>query len=271
MVRAVGALVLLTVLTSVADDDTTFRRGMYGIGGAHHHKFESNVLEREFLLLVHQPLERLSEDPMPVLYLLDGGLTFPMMAGYYNYLRLQEAVPDMLVVGISYGGMTFAEGNLRGTDYTAPSAERDYYGGASTFQQVLDDEIFPLIETEYPADPSRRVLFGQSLGGQFVVFTALTRPQLFYGYIASNPALHRNVEHFIRLTRSADAAARLVVIIADEDSEQFVEPRNRWLRAWQEDPPFEMTIEQVPRHGHFSVAPEALFRGLRLLMPGPDS
>jgi predicted alpha/beta superfamily hydrolase len=36
----------------------------------------------------------------------------------------------------------------------------------------------------------------QGLGGQFVLYTALTRPDLFWGHIASNPALHRNLPFY---------------------------------------------------------------------------
>ena len=121
-----------------------------------------------------------------------------MLAPYYFLLKFDEPMPEAIIVGISYGANSRAEGNYRGTDYTAPSPERETYGGASAYQNFLADELLPLIERKYRVDKTRRILFGQSIAGQFVLYSAMTRPDLFWGRIASNPALHRNLEFFPR-------------------------------------------------------------------------
>ena len=96
------------------------------------------------------------------------------------------------------GSDTFEGGNFRSTDYTAPSEERDYWGGAEKCQLFLSSELLPRIENDYRSDSSQRVIFGQSIGGQFVLYTALTESNLFWGHIASNPALHRNLPFFLQ-------------------------------------------------------------------------
>lgn len=228
------------------------------------HQLTSKILKRDFYLFVEGPSSQEKGKRYPTIYVLDGGMAFPMLAGYYRYLRLQDAVPEAFIVGIAYPGETFAQGNYRSTDYTAPSSDRDYWGGADKFQQVLKDEIFPLIENHYPADSDRRVLFGQSIGGQFVLYTAMTQPDLFSGYIASNPALHRNLETFKRPLKLGKAT--LFVTSAGQDDERFRKPALAWMSYIQsldeklQEPRLKTT--SIPGHGHFSVAPEAFFQGL---------
>lgn len=90
------------------------------------------------------------------------------------------------------------------------------------------------------------MIFGQSLGGQFVLFTALTDPLLFCGHIASNPALHRNLEFFLRRDaeledeehrepadgRVGQARTRVFVSVAELDEERFRGPAVRWMEHW---------------------------------------
>ena len=175
-------------------------RHLQGLGDTRYHRLESEILQRGFHIFVRLP-EGYSEQEavaFPTVYLLDGGTTFPLLSGYYGYLSLAGDVPEVILVGISYGTADWQQGNMRSTDFTASSAEREHYGGAPRFQEVLRRELFPLIEAQYRSDSARRVIFGQSLGGQFVLHAALTEPDLFWGHIASNPALHRNLAFFLQ-------------------------------------------------------------------------
>lgn len=228
-------------------------------------------MDRGFHLIVKLPRDYSAEgDAYPTVYLLDGGALFPMLTGYYNYLHWEAVVPDLIVVGISYGTDTAPEGNYRSTDYTAPSPEREHYGGAGRFQAVLRDQILPLIETRYHADPTQRVLFGQSIGGQFVVYSAMTEPSLFAGHIASNPALHRNLEFFLNVKEAPKSGSRLLVIRGANDHDRFKEPADKWVAYWQDQGnrlPLDMEALELPGYGHFSLAPESFRQGIiRLLL-----
>jgi predicted alpha/beta superfamily hydrolase len=63
------------------------------------------------------------------------------------------------------------------------------FGGAATFQRVLEREVIPLIERNYRVDPRRRILFGQSAGGTFACYTLFTRPDLFTDYVIVSPGM----------------------------------------------------------------------------------
>jgi predicted alpha/beta superfamily hydrolase len=178
---------ILTLPLLAAAVDTQY---MQGIGDTRYHRIESEIIGRGFYIYIMLP-DGYDEDgasAYPTIYLLDGGSLFPLLVGYYRYLNFSEEVPDSIIVGISYGGDSIEEGNYRSTDYTAPAEDRDYWGGAANYQSFLSDELIPLIEKNYRSDAERRIIFGHSIGGQFVLFTALTKPEIFWGHIASNPA-----------------------------------------------------------------------------------
>lgn len=246
---------------------------LQGLNDPAYHKLESEILKRPFHLYVRLPDNYSdSDEHYPTIYLLDGGHTFPMLAAYTQYLRFAEEIPPVIIIGISYGDDDFRAGNHRSTDFTAPSKERAHYGGAETFQSVLATEIIPLIETTYLADAERRVIWGQSLGGQFVLFTALTQPDLFWGHIASNPALHRNLDLFLALEPSATTGdSKLFVSLSSDDEPRFLGPAQAWLAAWtgREAAPWTLGHAVLDGEGHFSAAPRAFRDGLRFLFAGP--
>lgn len=265
---------------AAAGEDPDFRH-LQGLGEVRYHRLESKLLERGFHLYVRLP-ERYGEREehrFPTVYLLDGGVTFPLLAAYYRYLSLAEEVPDLILAGIAYGTDDWRQGNLRSTDFTAPTPEREFWGGAGRFQEMLQAELIPLVEREYRSDPERRTIFGQSLGGQFVLFTARTDPPLFWGHIASNPALHRNLEFFLQQPEAAgDGQERprpkLFVASGELDDARFREPALRWIEHWQGAEGrgadrWELETVTLPGHGHFSAAPAAFRAGVRWLFSEP--
>lgn len=232
-----------------------------------YHRIESERLGRGFHIYVHLPPNYESSDQSyPTIYLLDGGITFPLLTAYHRYLVLSEELPPAILVGISYGSETFEGGNYRGSDFTAPAESRAHYGGASSFLDVMKTALFPAIESDYRADPARRILFGQSLGGQFALFAAQNSPDSFMGLIASNPALHRNLDYFLeQLPDKSDGTLRLYVSSGTEDEDRFRVPALEWIDHWsgKEEVPWALKTESLEGQNHFSPAPEAYRRGLR--------
>lgn len=239
---------------------------MNGLNNPQYERVNSVILERGFHTYIRLPESYGKTDTRyPVIYLLDGGATFPILAGYYNYLSLAEDIPDMIVIGISYGATTFEGGNFRSTDFTAASSERSYWGGAPKFQSFLKQELMPFMENKYRIDPSRRIIMGQSLGGQFVLYSALSDPDLFWGHIASNPALHRNMPYF-RDHESLPSSmnSKLFISLAENDDDRFKLPANQWVDAWQDraEKPWTMEVKTQEGHNHFSALTAAFRDGL---------
>ena len=93
---------------------------------------QTGKITEDFYLLGH---------PAVPVYLLDGGVTFPLLSAYYHYLLIGEELPELILVGISYGSDRFAEGNYRASDFTAPADDREWWGGAPRFQAMLEGEL----------------------------------------------------------------------------------------------------------------------------------
>lgn len=264
-----AVLFLSLFILQAAYGDEPNLKALQGLSDTRYHSFQSaHVEETTYHLYVRLPKDYKQGEKYPVVYILDGGVHFPILGGYYRLFQREESIPSIIIVGISYGTADFRQGNQRARDYTAKSEERSYWGGAENFHRVLSREIFPLIEENYQGDPSRRIVFGQSLGGQFALYTASTAPGLFWGYIASNPALHRNLDLFLELKPvvvNEPDQPRVFVSRAAQDDPRFFEPAQRWVDHWTEDHklPWTINITTLEGYGHFSASPEAFRLGLR--------
>ncbi|MEF3308797.1 alpha/beta hydrolase [Paenibacillus sp. GYB004] len=164
----------------------------------------SRIHNRTYRIFVSTPAGTPPEAGYPVLYLLDANSVFHTAV---ESMRLQGRRPDRtgvvpaVIVGIGYE----SEGpfdDSRFYDFTpAPNettttrkdgAPLPEQGGAEAFLGFIEDELKPLIEQEIPIDRSRQALSGHSLGGLFVLYTMLTRPEAFRTYIAGSPSIHWN-------------------------------------------------------------------------------
>ena len=258
-----------------AQGETVDTELLSSLGNVKYHELMSSQLERSFHVFVDLPEDYgLINETYPTIYLLDGDITFPLMAAYHRYLRLGDEVPAAILVGISYGADSFENGNMRSTDYTAASAELDYWGGASFFQNFLKEELLPLIESTYSSDSSKRIIFGQSLGGQFVLYSALTQPSLFFGHIASNPALNRNLQFFLSWQGPGEMPeniSRLFVSSGEHDDPRFRVSTLEWIGHWQKkvQKPWLLETRTLEDQSHFSAAPTAYRQGLNWLFSIP--
>ena len=268
--NALSAILIFAASATISPGQPVSIEGLQGLDETRHHVVESDVLEKQLHILVGLPdgYDPTADDSYPTVYILDGGELYPLLKSYSNYLYNGGEAPKLILVAISYGTDDWQKGNDRSHDYTAPTEEREYWGGASDFQAFLGDELLPYIEESYRSSSDKRIIFGHSLGGQFVLYTAQTRPGLFWGHIASNPALHRNLPLFLSLRpETLQSPSHLFVGDGADDDARFVEPRTRWIEYWNEQStrPWALRIEPLDGHNHFSAPPASFRRGIRWL------
>ncbi|GJM06194.1 MAG: hypothetical protein DHS20C09_21900 [marine bacterium B5-7] len=233
-------------------------------------KLHSAVVDHDYHVYIKTPPQAADETDKkwPVVYLLDGGNTFPMFVPYAKYMTFFEEIPPLIIVGISYGTDDWRQGNNRSTDFTLPAQDRAHYGGAEKFHQFLATELIPMVEDKYPADPEQRILFGHSLGGQFSLYTAMFQPQTFSGIIASNPAIHRNTALFLGDIQATTFQPRLFIMQADKDNAEYQTPRKKWLDYWQEKPHhWQVQVMTAQGHNHMSSITTAFRQGMVWLFP----
>jgi len=131
-----------------------------------------------------------SNKKYPVIYLMDSQWDFPLLKCLYGEHYFDGFVPELIVVGITWGGINPNPDSLRARDYTPTNETRlPQSGGADKFLLFMKNELFPFIETNYKADNNNRTLMGCSLGGLFTLYTLFTQPELFTGYAAASPAV----------------------------------------------------------------------------------
>ena len=150
----------------------------------------SYVNGQEYVLQISLPAGYAkSNKKYPVVYLMDSQWDFPLVAALYGQQYYDGFIPDLLIVGITWGGDHPNADSLRARDYTPTKENRlPQSGGADKFLSAIKNEIFPFIETNYRVDSNDKTLVGCSLGGLFALYTLFTHPEMFNRYIAASPA-----------------------------------------------------------------------------------
>ena len=130
----------------------------------------------------------------------------------------------------------------------------------------------PFVEAKYPADPARRGLMGNSLGGLFALYAMFSEPELFAGYVGgeSGGDLRDSVSHSRRKptthVHTRRCRARLFVAVGSD--------RSRWPhRSTSSFDNCAAGTTPISRSSHASSLeerhsgnkPEGLNRGMRFL------
>lgn len=207
----------------------------------------------------------------PVLYVLDGQWDFKLLDSIYGGLHYDGYVPELFIVSITYSGDHADYESLRAMDYTPV---RDSFvsgsGDAPRFHAFLKKELFPLIESNYRVDASRRVLMGHSYGGTFGLFALFTEPELFSGYIVGSPsvpygdrfAFKQEAEY---AASHKDLPTRLYLFVGEDERLKY--PVEEFIQVLHERsyPSLEMETLTLEDERHAGVKPEGFNRGLRYI------
>lgn len=146
----------------------------------------SKILNQQRELSIYLPPGYYSSvnQKYPVLYILDGDYNFQYVAGLLELEGgISERIPAMIMVGISGKGTATYRKNCK------PDIEGiEDKGNADEVAGFIEQELIPYVNSKYKTN-GFKVLSGHSLGGLFVINTALNHPKLFDKYIAISPAL----------------------------------------------------------------------------------
>ncbi|HTD42190.1 MAG TPA: alpha/beta hydrolase-fold protein [Mucilaginibacter sp.] len=158
--------------------------------------FFSETLNEKRDIWIYLP--KMEDDPdlnkqqYPVVYLFDAEEQY---AGFRELIQQEKAdgskvFRDMIIVGI--------RNTNRNRDLTPTHSVLDAKGkktrgfkpsgGGDQFIAFIEDELIPYIEGRYPVS-SERILMGHSLGGLTTINILLHHPEMFSGYIASDPSM----------------------------------------------------------------------------------
>ena len=230
------------------------------------HTIASKALGEERTVLVTLPSTYDTSDAKyPVVVMLDAHEPQNvMMSGILEQQAWGGKIPSVILVGI--------QNTNRVRDLTPTATERKTSGGGPKFLQFIETEVLPLIDKNYRTQPYR-VFAGHSLGGLFVVYSFVERPDLFNGYIAASPVLGWDNGYVIKRAESIfkqerEWKKRLYAGIGDEP--EYMDGFNSFHSLLKRVKPkdFEFTFQQFKDDNHGSVVLPAYYAGLRKVFEG---
>jgi predicted alpha/beta superfamily hydrolase len=183
LLRLTAGLCLLAV-PARAQDTTLAPWGREVIGS-------TKLGEQRTILVATPDGYRNGNDRYPVLVLLDADdrAQFGLAVANVRFLASRNAVPPLVVVGVTNGKDRTHD--MTPTATGATSKNFPTAGGAAPFADYIADEVLPLVRAKYRTLPTT-ILAGHSFGGLFALHVAATRPGTFHGIIAISPSLWWN-------------------------------------------------------------------------------
>ncbi len=226
----------------------------------------SESVNDTFRILVSVPDDYSSSDKKyPVLYVLDGDIAFGMAASIARYLQIGNNIPELIVVGIGYGSVDKSAGEKRRRDYRPTIS-----GDAEDFLKFLENELIPLIDSNYRTVPSERTINGYSIGALFGLYSLFTSPQIFNRYIIGSPSLSwDNYSIFDYEENSPDKISdkqisMFISVGSEESDEKYFEPIDKLVTQIQERNYKGLKFDAKVFDGstHLMGPPESLTHGL---------
>lgn len=206
------------------------------IAGAMQFDLKSRLNGRTYRIYVYEPLHEPPPRGYPVVYVTDGNAFFCGAAMQAEIMEL-----NAVIVGIGYPTTDRREPDvLRFKDLTweAPSAEvaADFeaylqsgsiaYGGAEEYFRFLKQQVEPAVAAVHALDEAKRTIFGDSLGGLFVLHLLFRYPGEFSTYVAGSPsiwwndkAIVRELPEFRRMVESQQASPRVLITVGSLEEE----------------------------------------------------
>lgn len=213
----------------------------------------------------------------PVLYLLDGGVTFQdfhHISGIAQLGTVNGTTRDVIVVGIASAD--------RRNELALPTEDPELIaryptqGQSDRFRRFIAEDVQPFIEGRFRT-AGETALIGESLGGLFVVETFLKEPQMFDAYVAVSPSLWWDGG---RLARQAGAHLRdhsndprtLILTLGDEGPEMQA-PMDVLVGNLRDYAMPGVTWDFTPRptESHATIYHGAALDAFRRLYPAPQT
>jgi predicted alpha/beta superfamily hydrolase len=126
-----------------------------------------------------------SNETYPVLYAVDANIQFGTVVETAREQHQFGIIPELIIVGIGYPVDRYAESQELRVGDICGRGDRD------GFLEFIRQELIPLVELEFRANPAGRALYGHSCGGLFALHALFEGDGTFESFIAGSPATRR--------------------------------------------------------------------------------
>ncbi len=242
------------------------------------HIFPSKAVNDTFRIDVALPSSyATSSNAFPVLYLLDSDKSFGLAHDVLGWLTWAREMPQVIIVGVSYGGTTKQWWDKRSRDYLPTRDTSGIWGskwplagGGGAFKSFLKDELFRFIDQTYRTVSNDRAIVGISFGGLFATYVLFTDPSMFNRYVIVGPALlWDNKRAFAYesefFSKQKTISARVFTSVGAKDADDITQPWQQFnsIIASRKYKDLLWNEHTFPDETHLSVFPGALARGLK--------
>ncbi len=203
----IAVILTALILTGCTEEEVVIETGAQPmavpVSGSVRHQMYSEKIGQTFTIDVALPFAP-SDQPMPVVYVTDGGTMFPLVANSARLLQLGYELPPMIVVGIGYPATSPAEVLALRTRELTPTMDEEFVaeaaagpfplpegvlpGGADAFLDFIEKQVKPMIRANYPVTDNE-TLVGDSLGGLFALYALFNRTGDYDRYLAGSPSI----------------------------------------------------------------------------------
>lgn len=261
------------------------------------HDLTANGTERNYEVWVSVPASYSESDKdYPVVFVTDAGYSFPLVRSIRNLLGQRgRNIEDFILVGIPpQPGLTSKQSRSR--DYTPSNPllnpKRDpnrygdeQYGEADIFLDFIANQVFPVVDTHYRADMTRKVFAGHSYGGLLGSYTLVTRPEMFQSYILGSPSLWFDNGHVFDIEAAYAASndnlkAKVFMLVGMYETTgqgpryfrntDMIGDMHRFEKKLRDRKYPSLVVESAVLEGedHLTVFPNLISRGLLWALPG---
>jgi predicted alpha/beta superfamily hydrolase len=263
------------------------------------HTITSDITGRDYQLYLSFPKNYSTKDSItyPVLYVLDGVNTFPVISGIGQFMHVGNQSEDVIIVGVSSGLDGLSHYHNRYNDYTTsvsiPEDEtiRDKAnglwgkkfdvpkgtfksGGAAKFLKIIKTEIAPYLDKNYKTNADRGIT-GHSLGGLFTAYCLVNSDGYFTRFGISSPSLWWDNEKLLNQAVAQFTEnkiwdlpqTRVFLCVGDQESKRMV-PTMMKFSKYLEDSNYnniDLKWKIFDGESHISVVPASLSRTIYTL------
>jgi len=117
---------------------------------------DSKFVKDKYLIKCHIPDDiTIPLDSLPIIFVLDADMTFGMTYDIVRLIRLSEEIPEVAIIGISYGLSQDDWWEKRHRDYSMSKDKAEVWGkipqagGGEKFVQFIENELFPFVSAKF--------------------------------------------------------------------------------------------------------------------------
>lgn len=279
--RIVGLFVLLCLMALAAGAQTQEPSAVtvpprVEIAGTQLLHLSSAITKKDYDLCINLPRGYGdTSKTFPALFVLDAQWDFPLAQAIYGQQYYDGFIPELVIVGITWGGKNPDYDQLRAHDLTPTDIGLvTKYGNAPKFFSFIAKELIPFVEAKFRIKRNDRTLMGSSLGGLFTLYALFQESGVFNRYVLTSPSLQWDNKLLFSLNKSfaeqhKELAAKVFMGIGEYENVSEFQSFAEELKS-KNYKNFDLQTKVIAGMGHSGGKAEGYTRGLQAVFARPN-